>query len=166
MNHRSGIFVQDRVGRKGVLFGMCKLVTMDGIYHPSSEESAEINKTKFSRTKRDTRITGRGELLRRYFIDELPQFYNILRGDMGLVGVRPLTPELFATLPEDLQRERVKYNPGLVDVRYAEGIYSEKTGFQNEREYLRRKAEHPILTDFVYFFKVMWNLGFNGARGK
>lgn len=73
----SGFFWQDRIGRGGCPFRLVKIRTM----RPNSGSSVT--------TRGDARITPLGARLRRYKIDELPQLWNVLRGDMSLVGPRP-----------------------------------------------------------------------------
>lgn len=79
------LFVQDRVGLGGRIFKIYKLRTMT--HAPASGPNAAT-------LNGDARITPLGHFLRRHRIDELPQFYNVLRGDMSLVGPRPEQPQL------------------------------------------------------------------------
>ena len=80
------IFKQERIGINGKMFNIYKLRTM---YHDADDKTVK--------SPEDTRITKTGKFLRKYSIDELPQLYNVLRGDMSLVGPRPLTTSSFNT---------------------------------------------------------------------
>lgn len=89
-------FVQDRLGRAGKRFGMIKFRTM----HPDAEarlekllkecSSSRAEWDAFQKLKRDPRVTRVGDFLRRSSLDELPQLFNILKGDMSVVGQRPI----------------------------------------------------------------------------
>jgi len=114
------LFRQVRVGRDGRAFDMLKLRSM----HVGAEErlssllaSDPIVAAEFARfgcLKRDPRVAGVvGRCLRRWSIDELPQLWNVLRGDMSMVGPRPLPPVVVAMLDADHQRVRATVRPGL-----------------------------------------------------
>ena len=77
------LFRHTRVGRHGRRFEMLKFRTMHSDVAPSAEAP---------RSKQDPRITGYGRYLRATSLDELPQLWNVLRGDMSLVGPRPPRP--------------------------------------------------------------------------
>jgi lipopolysaccharide/colanic/teichoic acid biosynthesis glycosyltransferase len=97
-------FRQKRVGRAGKLFDIFKFRTMvDGAYLMGSRLTV----------KRDPRITRLGRILRWSKIDELPQLFNVLRGDMSLIGPRPEDPH-FVTFYTPLQRRVLTVRPGIV----------------------------------------------------
>ncbi len=100
------LYRQRRVGENGKEFQMLKLRSMS--------VDAEVNGPQWSKGE-DTRVTRVGRLLRRTHIDELPQLWNVLRGDMTLVGPRPERPELVAQIerqyPQYTRRHLVK--PGI-----------------------------------------------------
>jgi lipopolysaccharide/colanic/teichoic acid biosynthesis glycosyltransferase len=88
------LFWQERVGKGGVRFRLVKFRTMvadaEGQRASLVEHSTDPNWLKL---EHDPRITRVGRRLRRFSLDELPQLWNVLRGEMSMVGPRPLTPE-------------------------------------------------------------------------
>jgi len=100
------IFKQKRVGLKGKEFSFYKFRTMH----------VESPKYEFTpRDRNDPRITRVGKWLRRTSLDELPQLFNVVRGDMSLVGPRPEMPFIVAQY-NSLQRERLSVKPGITGV--------------------------------------------------
>ena len=87
----NGLFVQQRVGQYGQLFWICKLKTM----HPKSHQIGFF-----------------GRIFRKYKLDELPQFYNVLTGDMSVVGPRPDVPGYYDCLQGD-DRRLLELKPGI-----------------------------------------------------
>jgi exopolysaccharide biosynthesis polyprenyl glycosylphosphotransferase len=108
------LFRQIRIGKNGRLFTLYKFRTM---YLDAEERLKELlahNQMKgfIFKIKDDPRVTPTGHVLRRYHFDELPQCWNVLRGDMSLVGTRPPTPdELAQYLP--YHRRRLSMKPGI-----------------------------------------------------
>ena len=96
------IFGQERVGQKRRVFTCYKFRTM----------YTTVSDNKYKPTISDERVTRAGRILRRWSLDELPQFWNILRGDMSLVGPRPELDE-FVSNYEDWQYRRFETKPGL-----------------------------------------------------
>jgi lipopolysaccharide/colanic/teichoic acid biosynthesis glycosyltransferase len=103
---------QERVGRHGRRFTMFKFRTMvpdrrnNGVPYVGPERRVS------HKTPGDPRVTPLGRLLRRYSLDELPQFFNVVRGEMSLVGPRPELPEIVATY-EPWQHRRHAVRPGV-----------------------------------------------------
>jgi exopolysaccharide biosynthesis polyprenyl glycosylphosphotransferase len=88
------LFRQTRIGRGGKRFTMLKFRTMEDGADDFKDELLALNDAaSLFKIKNDPRITRVGEILRRLSLDELPQLVNVLRGDMSLVGPRPLVPE-------------------------------------------------------------------------
>jgi len=114
----------------------------------------------------DFRITGWGKVFRKLWIDELPQFLNWIRGDVSLVGVRALSFHYFSLYPEDMQKLRVQFKPGLVPPYYADMPSNFDEIIESERKYLLKRKKRPISTQFEYFFKAWWNIIVRGARSK
>jgi len=101
-------YVQPRVGKDGRFFGLIKFVTM-------LKDSPNIG-TKTVTVRNDPRVLPFGRLLRKTKLNEVPQLLNVLKGDMSIVGPRPLTPETFAYFPPDIQEQVVKVKPGLTGI--------------------------------------------------
>ena len=99
-----GLFRQVRIGRNGRRFRIYKFRTMiDGAHRIAANISPEG----------DPRITKVGRVLRGWYLDELPQLFNVLKGDMSLVGPRPETPE-YVSLYTTEERRVLDVRPGLV----------------------------------------------------
>lgn len=116
------IFVQPRVGHLCRSFDMYKLRTMvDGADRMEETLAASSGNPTFLKIKRDPRATSIGRLLRKYSIDELPQLYNVLRGDMSLVGPRPLLLSDFRKFPKREQLRRFAVKPGMTGLWQVSG---------------------------------------------
>jgi exopolysaccharide biosynthesis polyprenyl glycosylphosphotransferase len=109
------LFLQERVGLNKRKFRIIKFRTMVVNAEkmlPQLERLNEISGPVF-KIKRDPRITSVGTFLRRTSIDELPQLFNVLRGEMSLVGPRPLPVRDYEGFHEDWQRRRFSIRPGM-----------------------------------------------------
>jgi len=116
--------------------------------------------------KDDFRMTGWGKVFRKLWIDELPQIINWFRGEVSLVGVRALSQHFFDLYPEDMQKLRVQFKPGLVPPYYADMPKNFEEILESERCYLLRKKEKPFTTDIIYFCKAFYNIIFRHARSR
>ncbi len=103
---QSAFFVQQRVGKDGEPFSLIKFRTMTN--RPNPNEGIQIT------VGDDPRITKIGKLLRNARLDELPQLFNILRGDMSVVGPRPEVPHYVAHYTQE-QMKVLSVRPGLTD---------------------------------------------------
>lgn len=129
----SPFYWSERVGRKGRVFRMLKLRTMvpeaDKALerHLARNPGARLEWDRTQKLKRDPRITGLGRILRRSSLDELPQLWNVLIGDMSLVGPRPMMPS-----QRKLYRGKAYYlmRPGIT------GAW--QVSVRNESEFARR----------------------------
>lgn len=121
------IFKQERVGHRGHLFRTLKFRTM----HPNAEEllqkrldedpSLRAEWEAHFKLRDDPRITRVGRFLRATSLDELPQFINVLRGDMSLVGPRPLPRYHYDEMPERVRQLRDRVRPGITGLWQVSG---------------------------------------------
>jgi exopolysaccharide biosynthesis polyprenyl glycosylphosphotransferase len=137
------IFAQDRAGVDGKPFRMFKFRTM---YRDAEDRLVELIDVDglpepVFKLRDDPRVTPVGRILRRYSLDELPQLWNVLRGEMSLVGPRPEELQLVKRyLPE--QRRRLAIKPGLTGPMqvYGRGDLSFDERLAVEREYLENSS--------------------------
>jgi exopolysaccharide biosynthesis polyprenyl glycosylphosphotransferase len=109
------VFKQPRAGLNGLPFTMYKFRSMKKDAEKEQASLATFNEMTgpvFKLTK-DPRITPLGSFLRRYSLDELPQLWNVLRGEMSLVGPRPLPVSEVKNFSDDAHRRRLSVRPGL-----------------------------------------------------
>lgn len=112
--HGSPVFSQQRCGRDGKLFKMYKFRSM---YVDAEERLSEILQDNEMdgpafKMKDDPRITRVGHVIRKISLDELPQLWNVLKGDMSIVGPRPALPREVELYTEE-QKQRMYVTPGL-----------------------------------------------------
>ena len=101
-------YAQTRIGRDGEPFRLLKFVTM-------VKDSAKMG-TGTVTVPGDPRVLPVGRVLRKMKLNELPQLLNVLRGDMSLVGPRPLTAQTFGCYPPEVQRRVVEVPPGVTGI--------------------------------------------------
>ena len=118
-------YKQIRVGKKGKNFGLLKFATM--VKNSSKIGAGEIT------LPNDSRVLPFGKILRKTKINELPQIWNILKGDISVVGPRPMVPNTFLKYPEESKEIILKNKPGLT------GIGS--IIFRDEESYLENKSD-------------------------
>lgn len=156
-----------RVGKDGKMIRVYKLRTM----HPFAEYLQgyvyEVNKLEDGgKFKDDFRVSPLGRFLRKFWLDELPMFFNVLKGDMKLVGVRPLSQQYFDLYKEELKQKRILFKPGLIPPFYADMPETLEEIEDSEMRYLEAYEEHPLKTDWKYFWKAMYNIVFRKARSR
>lgn len=133
----AAFYRQKRIGLHGKTFTITKIRTMiDGAEHNGAQWS----------TSGDPRITPLGRFLRATRIDELPQLWNVLRGDMSLVGPRPERPEFVEQLEREIPfyRARLAVRPGLtgwaqIKHRYASSLEDTKTKLEYDLFYIKHR---------------------------
>lgn len=131
---RGGIFYrQQRVGKNGIEFGLLKFRTMK----PNSDKLGQLTVGM-----RDPRITKIGYFLRKTKLDEFPQFLNVIRGEMSIVGPRPEVQE-YVDLYSEVQRRILNIKPGITD--YASLEYFEENRILGESKNPRETYIHEIM---------------------
>jgi exopolysaccharide biosynthesis polyprenyl glycosylphosphotransferase len=143
------LYRQVRVGMDGREFDLFKFRTMA----VDAEEESGPTWTR----KGDQRVTRIGKFLRRFSIDELPQFFNVLRGDMSVVGPRPERPEFVAQfqqyVPKYLERHRLK--TGLTGWAQVNGLRGEVPIMERTKYDLYYIENWSLRLDFRIIFKTI-----------
>ena len=114
--------------------------------------------------KNDFRITTFGRFARKLWLDELPMLMNLFRGEIKLVGVRPLSEQYFRLYDKELQSRRIRVKPGLIPPFYVDLPKSLEEIQKSEIKYLDAYEKRPLLTDLRYFRKAFVNIVFKKAR--
>lgn len=145
-----------RVGKGGKMIGVYKFRTMHAyseylqayIYkHNALQEGGKIAD--------DYRVSTFGRFMRKYWLDEFPMILNILKGDMKLVGVRPLSNHYYSLYTPEMQELRIKVKPGLLPPFYVDMPKTLDEVQESERKYIEEYLQHPFRTDWHYFWAIM-----------
>ncbi len=162
-----GIFVKlNRVGKNGKRFKVYKLRTM----HPYSEFLQAYIYEKYSlqdggKFNHDIRVTTLGRIARKYWIDELPMLINLFKGDMKIVGVRPISQHYFSLYSKELQEKRICHKPGLLPPFYADMPKTLEEIEASEMRYLTMcETKGTMATDFIYFWRILYTIIFKRAH--
>lgn len=149
-------FSQERIGKNGRKFKMYKLRSM---YADAEERKAELqDENKIDglmfKMDNDPRITKVGRFIRKFSIDELPQFYNVIKGDMSVIGTRPPTIDEFEQY-ESRHKRRLSMRPGITGMWQVNG----RSDIQDFEEVVRLDCKYidewsPLL-DLKIFFKTI-----------
>ena len=132
-------FAQERIGLGNKPFKMYKFRSM-GVQDPKKE-------AKEWTTKNDARVTPVGRIIRKTSLDELPQFWNVLKGDMSLIGPRPERPLFVEKFKEEIPRYMIKHQvrPGITG-------WAQVNGFRGDTS-IRSRIEHDL------YYIENWSLG-------
>jgi lipopolysaccharide/colanic/teichoic acid biosynthesis glycosyltransferase len=158
------LFAQKRVGENGRSFKMIKFRTMvaDAERLGPPEDFDELGRRTY-KTRQDARVTRAGRWLRRLSLDELPQLFNVLKGEMSLVGPRPEIPEIVAQYPPEYHR-RHEVRPGIAGLAQVNGR-SDLTYDETATYDLRYVDNHSVLTDLSILLRTIFRVAIgSGAR--
>jgi lipopolysaccharide/colanic/teichoic acid biosynthesis glycosyltransferase len=149
-NKGSLLYTQKRVGKKGKIFRIIKFRTMVA--------NAEENGAEWAQ-KNDTRVTVFGRILRKSRVDEIPQFVNVLKGEMSLIGPRPERPEFVTMLEKELPFYAIRHvvKPGLtgwaqVMYPYAHSVDDQHKKLMYDLYYIK---ERNLLMDLKIVIKTI-----------
>jgi lipopolysaccharide/colanic/teichoic acid biosynthesis glycosyltransferase len=155
----------NRIGKNGKVIKVYKLRTMYTFSEYLQKYVYETNSLKAGgKFKNDFRITRWGKVLRKYWLDELPMLINLLKGELKIVGFRPLTEHYLSLYNEKLAEIRSRIKPGLIPPFYCDLPKTFEEIMESEERYVQSYIENPFATDVKYFIQAMTNIFFRGAR--
>ncbi|MGN0187151.1 MAG: sugar transferase [Paludibacteraceae bacterium] len=155
-----------RIGKNGRYFDVYKMRTM----HPYAEYLQQYmyehhHLQDGGKIADDIRISTLGRFMRRCWLDELPMFINLFRGEMKLVGVRPLSQQYFNLYSKELQQKRIRFKPGLLPPFYADMPKTLDEIQASEMKYLTMCEKRGcFIADNYYFWKIVYNILIKRAR--
>lgn len=158
LESRGGVFYkQERIGLNGTPFGLLKFRSM----RPDSDKLGQLTVGE-----RDPRVTNTGHFIRKYKLDEFPQFLNVLLGDMSIIGPRPEVKKYVDLYTKD-QRSILNVKPGITD--YASIEYFDESRLLGESEnpeetYIQEIMPAKLILNkkylenptFFHDLKIMW----------
>lgn len=158
-------FKMKRIGRNNKTIIVYKIRTM----HPYAEYLQEYifdknNLRDGGKFKNDFRITSWGKVFRKLWIDELPMAINFIKGEVKLVGVRPLSPHYLSLYSDELKTKRSLVKPGLIPPFYADLPVTLDDIMKSELRYLDLYQQKPFKTDLNYFLRAIKNILFKKGR--
>ncbi|MBO7562377.1 MAG: sugar transferase [Bacteroidales bacterium] len=165
----SPIIKLHRVGKDGKLIPVFKFRTMHSYSEYLQGYVYKYNSLdKDGKFANDYRIAGYGKVLRNLWLDELPMVINLFRGDVKLVGVRPISRQFYSLYSPEMQQLRIKVKPGifppsLSEKKRPEGIIEVQEG---EKRYIEAYMQHPFKTDWRVFWTSVGHIVFKGERSK
>ncbi len=166
---RDPIYIKKSLGKGGNEIDFYKFRSMgldaddhyDAVFGNGTDEKGK--------PKQDFRVTKIGRFLRKFWLDEIPQFYNWLKGEIKLVGIRPMTEKDWSRYSKDIEERAQKQEPGLGGVNYASMAWLDRyhrkqrssDPFENHlndlREYLDL-YDKTKTADLTYFTRIFFNI--------
>lgn len=154
-----------RQGKDGKTIGVYKFRTM----YPYSEFLQEYifnlnNLQEGGKIKDDFRVSPLGKFLRKVWLDEFPMILNLLRGQLKIVGVRPLSMQYYNLYSDELKQMRSEVKPGLIPPFYVDLPKTLDEIQESELKYIEQYKKSPAKTDWIYFWRAVGNIVLNKAR--
>lgn len=161
------VITLDRVGLHGQIIKIHKIRTMYPYSEFLQKRVFEENRlTGTGKFNNDYRITRAGRIMRKYFLDELPQCIDWLRGEIKLVGIRAMSLHFFSLYPREYQELFLKVKPGILSPLFDENTVDFNQIVETESRYLKSYLKNPVLTDISYFWKAIQQIVLQGTRSK
>jgi len=151
------IYYKEVVGSNGKSFAMFKFRTM--VNNADTKEITVLERRSLKeKPDNDSRITKIGVFLRKASIDEFPQFFNVLRGDMSLVGPRPKSQWMIDNFSKERRTIYLSFKPGMTGMIQATN--RSLSDFSQEYEDLEKYYyyNHSFVFDIIIFFKTIFTL--------
>jgi len=158
-------FKMKRIGKDNKLITVYKIRTM----HPYAEFIQSYifdnnNLRDGGKIKDDYRVTSWGKIFRKLWIDEFPMIINFIKGEVKLVGVRPLSPHYLSLYSDELKQKRILTKPGLIPPFYSDLPVTLNEIMQSELNYINAYHKQPLTTDVTYLYRALKNILFKSAR--
>ena len=160
------LYKMPRIGQNGKIIHVYKLRTM----HPYSEYLQDYvlkhnGYASSGKPANDFRLTSWGKIARKYWLDELPQLINVVKGEMKLLGVRPVSRRYFEDIPEHMRSRRLLQKPGCIPPYVALNRANSKNDVLTAEEiYLRLSKGKSAKLDVQLSFLAARNILFKGKR--
>ena len=164
-------YMMEFFGKGGKPFKLIKIKTM---VCGADQIRESFSNNYLLKIDNDPRILPFRGWMRKYWIDEIPQFLNVIRGQIGLVGIRPMPVNIVGRVPNehkkrlmDLIEKSFKYRPGLCGIAYSKpNLKSFEDYLDVHENYFNKKDICPIAADITYFLKIWHNVIFKGVRSE
>lgn len=154
-----------RIGKDGKVINVYKFRTMHAYSEYIQDYVYQQNDlAKGGKLNNDFRISSLGAFFRKYWLDELPMFINLCKGEMKIIGVRPLSKHYMSLYRADLKKLRTLSKPGLLPPFYADMPETIDEIQASEERYLEAYLKSPLKTDVRYFFKIVHTIVVKGKR--
>ncbi len=163
---KSIIISLERIGYRGYTFKAVKLRSMYPYSEFIQKKVFDINNFGTAgKINNDFRITPIGRILRKYWIDEIPQIINWLKSDIKLVGIRGMSRHYFSLYPKDYRELFIKVKPGLIPPIFDDSQAGDFSRIvETEKKYLETYLNAPLRTDIKCLFDTLHKILFKGIR--
>jgi len=156
---KKSLFIKlERIGQHGKKIDIFKIRTM----YPYAKYLdkgliKEFGYNKNGKILNDFRITRFGKFLRKYYLDEVPQLINLIKGDIKLVGCRPVSSLFLKSYPNEVYNLRLQQKPGIISPAIADNARTVIEVIDSEYNYLLKVSKSPLKTKLAVFIKSIAN---------